>query len=246
VVFSMGSGVLLAALVVLWFVVLVPMVVTRGDSSTARAEVTRGRTLQRRRAGDPVASVATERVSVDRDTLRRSGELRVDVHAARRRTLTALVALAVLALAGALLLTPWLWVAQGLVDVALVGYLAVLRSVVRREQATARRAARAAARSAARPVPAPRPAARPAAHPVPAPRPAAHRESLAAQPVHATVGLPPPSLPLAPVHPLRPARVVAARTPAPAGWQDSAVVGLDDDDIGFADIDYYQPRVVNG
>src|SRR4028119_256534 len=47
----MGSGVLLAALVVLWFVVLVPMVVTRGDSSTARAEVTRGRTLQRRRAG---------------------------------------------------------------------------------------------------------------------------------------------------------------------------------------------------
>ncbi len=228
----MGSGVLLAALVVLWFVVLVPMVVTRGDSSTARAEVTRGRTLQRRRAGDPVASVATERVSVDRDTLRRTGELRVDVHAARRRTLTVLVALAVLALAGALLVTPWLWVAQGLVDVALVGYLAVLRSVVRREQATARRAARAAARSAARPVP--------------APRPAAHRESLAAQPVHATVGLPHPSLPLAPVHPLRPARVVAARTPAPAGWQDSAVVGLDDDDIGFADIDYYQPRVVNG
>jgi hypothetical protein len=41
--------------------------------------------------------------------------------------------------------------------------------------------------------------------------------------------------------------VVAARTPAPAGWQQSAVVGLDDDDIGFADIDYYQPRrVVNG
>jgi hypothetical protein len=42
-------------------------------------------------------------------------------------------------------------------------------------------------------------------------------------------------------------RVVAARTPAPAGWQNSAVVGLDDDDIGFADIDEYQPRrVANG
>jgi hypothetical protein len=40
--------------------------------------------------------------------------------------------------------------------------------------------------------------------------------------------------------------VVAARTAAPAGWQHSAVVGLDDDDIGFADIDVYQPRVVNG
>ena len=35
-------------------------------------------------------------------------------------------------------------------------------------------------------------------------------------------------------------------TPAPAGWQNSAVVGLDDDDIGFADIEEYQPRrVVN-
>ncbi|OMQ15487.1 hypothetical protein A7K94_0209110, partial [Modestobacter sp. VKM Ac-2676] len=56
-----------------------------------------------------------------------------------------------------------------------------------------------------------------------------------------------PSLPLAPVHPLRPGRVVAARTPAPAGWQHSAVVGLDDDDIGFADVDVYQPRrVANG
>ena len=51
-------------------------------------------------------------------------------------------------------------------------------------------------------------------------------------------------MPLAPVHPLRPGRVVAARTPAPAGWQQSAVVGLDDDDIGFADIDDYQPRRV--
>ncbi|MGY1694496.1 hypothetical protein ACI780_06225 [Geodermatophilus sp. SYSU D00814] len=232
----MGSGVLLAALVVLWFVVLVPMVVTRGDSSTARAEVTPGRTLQRRRGSDPVRSAATERVSVDRELLRSTGELRVDVHAVRRRTLAGLVALTLLALVGALTLTPWLWVAQGLLDVAVVAYLVVLRAAVRREQAAARRAARAAARSAARPAPAPRRA--PEARPAPAP--------VAEEPVHSTVGLPHPSLPLAPVHPLRPARVVAARTPAPAGWQDSAVVGLDDDDIGFAEIDYYQPRVVNG
>jgi hypothetical protein len=41
--------------------------------------------------------------------------------------------------------------------------------------------------------------------------------------------------------------VVAARTATPSGWQHSAVVGLDDDDIGFADIDEYRPaRVVNG
>ncbi|WP_245887809.1 hypothetical protein [Geodermatophilus tzadiensis] len=225
---------LLAALVVLWFVVLVPMVVTR-DTSSTRAEVAEGRTLQRRRAGDPVRSAATERVSVDRETLRRTGELRVDVHAVRRRVLTGLVALTVLAVAGALLVSPWLWLLQGLLDVALVGYLVVLRAAVRREQAAARRAARAAARV--------RPAARPAPRPVAEPL---HAEPVVEEVVHSTVGLPHPSLPLAPVHPLRPGRVVAARTPAPAGWQDSAVVGLDDDDIGFADVDLYQPRVVNG
>ncbi|MGX5655429.1 divisome protein SepX/GlpR, partial [Geodermatophilus nigrescens] len=142
----MGSGVLLAALVVLWFVVLVPMVVTRGDGRVARAEVTPGRTLQRRRLGDPVRSAETERVSVDRDLLRSTGELRVDVHAVRRRTLAGLVALTLLALVGALVVSPWLWVAQGLLDVAVVGYLAVLRAAVRREQAAARRAARTAAR----------------------------------------------------------------------------------------------------
>ncbi|MGR7025314.1 divisome protein SepX/GlpR [Geodermatophilus sp. URMC 62] len=237
----MGSGVLLAALVVLWFVVLVPMVVTR-DTSSSRAEVAQGRTLQRRRAGDPVHSAATERVSVDRDTLRRTGELRVDVHAVRRRTLAGLFALTVLALVGALVVSPWLWLLQGLLDVALVGYLVVLRAAARREQAAARRAARAAVRPAARPV------ARPAARPAPAPRPAPVDVPAVAEeaPARSTADLPHPSLPLAPVHPLRPGRVVAARTPAPAGWQDSAVVGLDDDDIGFADVDLYQPRVVNG
>ena len=84
----MGSGVLLAALVVLWFVVLVPMVVTRGDAAPARAGATgAGRTLQRRRVVDPVVHAETERVAIDRAALRSSGELHVDVHAVRRRTL---------------------------------------------------------------------------------------------------------------------------------------------------------------
>jgi hypothetical protein len=236
----MGSGVLLAALVVLWFVVLVPMVVTRGDSQTVRADS--GRTLQRRRVVDPVVHAETERVSVDRAALLTSGELRVDVHAVRRRTLAGLVALTLLALVGAVLYSPWLWIAQGVLDLAVVAYLMVLRAAARRERLAARRAARAAARAARQPAP------RPAARPVPAPRPAPVAEDAPVEEVqHHTVGLPHPSLPLAPVHPLRPGRVVAARAAAPAGWQDSAVVGLDDDDIGFADIDVYQPRrVVNG
>jgi hypothetical protein len=233
----MGSGVLLAALVVLWFVVLVPMVVTRGDSSAVRSTgADAGRTLQRRRTVDPAVFAETERVSVDRTALRTSGELRIDVHAVRRRVLAGLVALTLLAVVGALVWTPWLWIVQGVLDVAVVAYLMVLRAAARRERLAARRAARAAARTARRP----------AARPVPAPRPAPVEEP-AAEVHHDTAGLPHPSLPLAPVHPLRPGRVVAAHTAAPAGWQNSAVVGLDDDDIGFADIDVYQPRrVANG
>src|SRR4051812_31010995 len=233
----MGSGVLLAALVVLWFVVLVPMVVTRGDSSAGRStEADAGRTLQRRRTVDPAVFAETERVSINRAALVTSGELRVDVHAVRRRTLAGLVALTLLALVGALVWSPWMWIAQGVLDVLVVAYLMVLRAAARRERLAARRAARAAARTARRP----------AARPVPAPRPAPVEEP-AAEVHHHTAGLPHPSLPLAPVHPLRPGRVVAARTAAPAGWQNSAVVGLDDDDIGFADIDVYQPRrVANG
>jgi len=233
----MGSGVLLAALVVLWFVVLVPMVVTRGDSSAVRSTgADAGRTLQRRRTVDPAVFAETERVSIDRAALVTSGELRVDVHAVRRRTLAGLVALTLLAAVGALVWSPWLWIAQGVLDVLVVAYLMVLRAAARRERLAARRAARAASRTARRP----------AARPVPAPRPAPVEEP-AAEVHHHTAGLPHPSLPLAPVHPLRPGRVVAARTAAPAGWQNSAVVGLDDDDIGFADIDVYQPRrVANG
>ena len=222
----MGSGVLLAALVVLWFVVLVPMVVTRGDAEGGRAErADSGRTLQRRRTVDPVVHAATERVSVDRDLLRTSGELQVDVHALRRRTLAGLVAVAVLTAVGALVYSPWLWVAQVALDVTVVGYVLVLRKVARRERLAARRAARAAAREALR---------------------AAQRPAPVEETVHETVTqpqLPHPSVPLAPVAQFR-ARVVVARTPAPVGWQQSAVVGLDDDDIGFADIDEYQPRRV--
>jgi hypothetical protein len=222
----MGSGVLLAALVVLWFVVLVPMVVTRGDAQGGRAELAdSGRTLKRRRTVDPVVHAETERVSVDRDLLRTSGELQVDVHALRRRTLGGLVALAALSVGGALVVSPWLWTAQLLLDLAVVGYVLVLRKVARRERLAARRAARAAAREALR---------------------AATRQVPVEEAVHETVApteLPHPSVPIAPVAQFR-ARVIKARTAAPAGWQQSAVVGLDDDDIGFADIDEYQPRKV--
>jgi hypothetical protein len=224
----MGSGVLLAALVVLWFVVLVPMVVTRGDAQGRQVGLAdSGRTLQRRRAVDPVVHAATERVAIDRDLLRTSGELQVDVHALRRRTLAGMAALAALALVGALIYSPWLWTVQGLLDLAVVGYLLVLRKVARRERLAARRAARAAAREALR-------------TPVVAPAQREVVQETVAQ--EALPSLPHPSVPLAPVHEFPMGRRVVARAPAPVGWQQSAVVGLDDDDIGFADIEEYQPR----
>jgi hypothetical protein len=241
----MGSGVLLAALVVLWFVVLVPMVVTRGDAQDGRVEAAdAGRTLQRRR-GAPAVVAATERVAIDRDALIDSGELQVDVHALRRRTLAGLVALAGAVLLGALFSQPWMWAPQVFLDLVVVGYLLVLRRTARRERLAARRLARAAAREAMRPAEARVPAPRLedlvlrtiTADPV-------ERAVVEEQPTVAAERLPHPSVPLAPVHPLRPGRVVAARIPAPAGWQNSAVVGLDDDDLGFADIDEYQPRRV--
>jgi hypothetical protein len=176
---------------------------------------------------DPVVHADTQRVVIDRDLLRTSGELQVDVHALRRRTLAGMAALAVLALVGALIYSPWLWVAQGLLDLAVVGYLLVLRKVARRERLAARRAARAAAREALR-------------TPVVAPVQREVVQETVAQ--EALPSLPHPSVPLAPVHEFPMGRRVAARAPAPAGWQYSAVVGLDDDDIGFADIDEYQPR----
>src|SRR5215210_4276848 len=97
----MGSGVLLAALVVLWFVVLVPMVVTRGDTQGGRVEAAdAGRTLQRRRPGAPMAA-ATERVSIDREALIDSGGREVDVDAGGRRGGAGLGAVAGVALVGA-------------------------------------------------------------------------------------------------------------------------------------------------
>src|SRR5688500_11159945 len=166
----MGSGVLLAALVVLWFVVLVPMVVTRGDAQGRQVGLAdSGRTLQRRRTVDPVVHADTERVQIDRDLLRTSGELQVDVHALRRRTLAGLAALALLSLAGAVVYSPWLWVANVVLDLAVVGYVLVLRKVARRERPAARRAARAAAREALRS------------------RPAGVEEPLAGDEVHPTV-----------------------------------------------------------
>src|SRR3954447_1204085 len=185
----MGSGALLAALVVLWFVVLVPMVVSRGDSHAHGSKPAHsGRTLQRRRTADPGVSAETERVSIDREALRSSGELKVDVHALRRRVLAGLVAVALLALGAAVFVSAWVWPVQVLLDLAVVGYLLVLRKAARRERLAAPRAARAPAREAPPAPRAPAPAAAREARLAPAARPAPERRApVVAESEHATV-----------------------------------------------------------
>ena len=227
----MGSGVLLAALVVLWFVVLVPMVVTRGDAQGRQVGLAdSGRTLQRRRAVDPVVHADTERVAIDRDLLRTSGELQVDVHALRRRTLAGLAALAALTLVGA----------RGLQPLAVGG------------AGSPRPRGRGLPAGAAQGRP-PRAAGGPPGGPCRGPGGAAARRRPPRRSARSSTrrwrrrlcrACRTPASRWRPCTSSRWAVVVVARAPAPAGWQQSAVVGLDDDDIGFADIDEYQPRRV--
>ena len=150
----MGSGVLLAALVVLWFVVLVPMVVTRGDAQGGRAELAdSGRTLQRRRTVDPVVHAETERVSSTATCCAPAVSCRWTCTPSGGAPWAAWSPSPRCRLVGALVYSPWLWIAQVLFDVAVVGYVLVLRKVARRERLAARRAARAAAREALRAAP---------------------------------------------------------------------------------------------
>ena len=116
----------------------------------------------------------------------------------------------------------------GLLDVAVVGYLLVLRKVARRERLAARRQ------------PEPRPGRRSAHRRAPGAARGGPRDRGAGGPAE------PARTPACRWLRCTSSRwaVVVARAPAPVGWQQSAVVGLDDDDIGFADIDEYEPRRV--
>ena len=127
----MGSGVLLAALVVLWFVVLVPMVVTRGDAQGGRAELA---------DSGPDAAAASDggpRRPRARPSGWRSTATRCSPAVSCRSTCTRCGAARwpawprspSLALVGALVYSPWLWAAQVVLDLAVVGYLLVLRKV---------------------------------------------------------------------------------------------------------------------
>jgi hypothetical protein len=215
-------------LVIMWLVVLVPMFVRRGEN---RAELrsmdrfaTAMRVLSRRAPSSGVAGrrrYATAPPAPYADgtspirTAARERMLR-----RRRRTLAALVGIALLGAPAALAMSPWLCLAQVPATLLLVGYVGWLRAQVRREYE--RRARRAAlfgeAAAAAPPVPASHAVRRTGRV---AAAVAAEEASDAADRSWRPVPVPTPTYVTAPV-----ARRYTAST-----------VDLDDDDLTFTDLE---------
>lgn len=143
----MGSGILLAVLVVLWIVVLVPMVLRRGDDAGRTDEGTHStmRVLHRRGSRPRVTA---EAMALLRRPLR-DPRVEADVVSRRRRTLIGLIGLALLWAALALFVKSYFWTAQIVLDLMVFGYLAYLRLEAQRE---AERRARRKVRFPERPV----------------------------------------------------------------------------------------------
>jgi hypothetical protein len=277
----MSSTILMViVLVVMWLVVLVPMFVHRHDDAEADpADLSVGARVLTRRvppsrrarpyrhspagdvsppaaeaivdgAGEPPgwAEVAASAFSAD--------EARRRMLHRRRRTLLALLALAIAGFAGAELLTAWFWGVQLLGTVLLVGYVGWLRRQVRREQARRRRRAALSARSARPPSPAP-PVHRRAGHPptdrhrVAGHRSAAHPAPAAGRGAASTSAVdrgPEPTTASGWQPVPVPTPTYVTKPPAP---RVDRIVSLDDDDPALVDIDpVVEPverrRAVNG
>ncbi|HEY7101855.1 MAG TPA: hypothetical protein VH573_09485 [Mycobacteriales bacterium] len=161
----MSSTILMAiVLVIMWLVVLVPMFVRRGDDRAELRSMDRFATAMRvlSRRGPSSGPAGRRRYATAPPAPYADGTSPIRTAARermlrrRRRTLAALVSIALLAAPAALALSPWLWLAQVPATLLLVGYVGWLRAQVHREYE--RRARRAAlfgeAAAAAPPVPA--------------------------------------------------------------------------------------------
>lgn len=130
----MGSGILLAVLVVLWIVVLVPMVLHRGQPGETAISEGMGSTMRilHRRGSESKASLAGEAIARLQRPLR-DPRVEADVVMRRRRTLSGLIALAVLWAGLALFYRSYFWTAQIVLDLMVFGYLVYLRLEAQRE-----------------------------------------------------------------------------------------------------------------
>lgn len=226
----MGSGILLAVLVVLWIVVLVPMVLHRGSASQAVMSEGTGstmRVLHRRGSESGESTGLTEGALARLKRPLRDPRVEADVVARRRRTLVGLIALAVVWALLAIFYRSYFWTAQIVLDLLVFAYIVYLRLEAQRE---AERRERRAVRFAERPTGARPPGRRGATRPptfsdaevtapiprVPVPEPVAS-------------GWTPNPVPV-------PTYVNKATAPRQQHRLDEQLVGIDDDDPAFADV----------
>jgi len=234
-------------LVVMWLVVLVPMFVRRHEDEAdadlpasptrvlaRRTHSNRGAGPHRRRSNEDSNDAALGRSGVAASAFSRDRAGRHMLRR-RRRTLLLLLTLIALGLAGATLVTAWLWVLEALGTALLAGYVGWLRKQVGRERARRLRRAALSARTAPPPFPTPLgrlrlPTETPGVRASPA-RPAG-RAGEPTAPLRAGRRASTSDGTWRPV-PL-PAPTYAATPPTRPG---DPVVALDDDDPALADID---------
>ena len=262
----MGSGLILLGIVVAWLAVLVPMALRSHDTASALKSADRFsdamRVLSRRdeRRGERRAVVVPRRPAADVPTLTLAER--------RRRTLIALLGIALVTLGLGLFGSTLLLVLHSLCDLLLVGFVvhcrrqAVLKAQRQRQRASAARpAARPAARSAARSA-TPRIAgipnrmpARPAPLTAALPAPAARYDDVSVAVAAAASGesswdpvpVPPPVYVGKPVAPARPKRVLDLTKPGEwtATLEDSGLDILEDEGPELEEI-LERRRAANG
>jgi hypothetical protein len=243
-----SSTILMAiVLVIMWLVVLVPMFVRRGEDRAELRSMDRFATAMRvlsRRSSSSGGVAGRRRYATAPPAPYADGSSPIRTAARdrmlrrRRRTLTALVGIALLAAPAALALSPWLWLAQVPAMLLLVGYVGWLRAQVRREyERRTRRAALFGEAAAAAPAS--------ASH-------AVRRAGRVAAAVAAEEAAEVADRSWRPVPVPTPTYVTAPVVRRPTEW----TVDLDDDDLTFTDLEaselaraagrpYARPRAVN-
>ncbi len=230
----MGSGILLAVLVVLWFVVLVPMVLRRDSGSRAVTSEGTGstmRVLRRRGSGsNGQGGLAEGAMAVLKRPLR-DPRVEADVVSRRRRTLAGLIGLAVLWALLAIFFRSYFWTAQIVLDLMVFAYIVYLRLEAQRE---AERRDRRTVRFADRPSSAARPPGR---------RPATLSDADVTAPIPRVPPKPEPVQDGWMPNPVPvPTYVNKATAPRPHQRLDEQLVSLDDDDPNFADVAEWQGK----
>lgn len=226
----MGSGILLAVLVVLWIVVLVPMVLHRGSATEAVTSEGTGstmRVLHRRGSGSPGTGGRAEGAMAVLKRPLRDPRVEADVVSRRRRTLVGLIALAVVWALLAVFYRSYFWTAQIVLDLMVFAYIVYLRLEAQRE---AERRERRAVRFSERPTGS-RPPGRRMTNQGPTFSDADVTAPIPRVPVSepAPSGWTPNPVPV-------PTYVTKATAPRPQHRLEEQLVSIDDDDPHFADL----------